>query len=188
MKPIQNSKFCKEGECIDESTLNNEIQCIKCNKLATLFYLDSNKESTSDIHLDCKIKEATIKIRKDDLINSLNKNFKCSEDSFILHETLHLQQSSQFYHNESRLEKEIAFQHYIYAANVVNSFNVTNWFLSSKQIKHFGIKYCPTPDYKLLIKITLIVVSILLLKAIIVCLILWHKLKIIHKLFCKYIL
>lgn len=38
--PEQKSAYCGQGECVDESFYKNQIQCVKCDKLLTLFYLN----------------------------------------------------------------------------------------------------------------------------------------------------
>jgi hypothetical protein len=36
---VQESVFCKPGECVDDGSDNNTIRCVKCKKLITVFYL-----------------------------------------------------------------------------------------------------------------------------------------------------
>lgn len=88
----QKSKFCPQiDECVDESALNNEIRCVKCNRLLIKFDLQSKMVSDSSMaepknkysREHCHKFKPQINVLHLDTNVNLN-SFKCPRESTVL--------------------------------------------------------------------------------------------------------
>ena len=79
----QKSRMCQEpNECVDESNLRTRFQCVKCNKLVTVFNV--LKKAVIEKNTGCSLQSSslTIDIKPDIDYKSLNEvNFDCAKKS-----------------------------------------------------------------------------------------------------------
>ncbi|CAF0748041.1 unnamed protein product [Brachionus calyciflorus] len=89
--PKQKSIYCRgDDECIDESVDNNQIQCVKCNRLLIKFHLqpkivtDMNSfESKSKLNKkECE--RLIPKTKKQEIYHNFGDSHKCSKESEVL--------------------------------------------------------------------------------------------------------
>ena len=79
----QKSRMCPEpDECVDESNLRTRFQCVKCNKLVTVFNM--HKKAVVEKNTGCSLQSSTltIEVKPDIDYMSLHKvNFDCAKKS-----------------------------------------------------------------------------------------------------------
>lgn len=124
----QKSKFCPGvNQCIDESETNNEIICVKCNRLLIKFDLQSkmvNDQNSVEpknkyTRISCSRKKPKISVHQVDTETNLN-SFKCPKESTVL---------SNIINNSNFDLNEIFYKTETLAGLLPDHFNITNMVL-----------------------------------------------------------
>ncbi|RNA38160.1 hypothetical protein BpHYR1_024602 [Brachionus plicatilis] len=143
----QRSKFCPGvDQCIDESAVNNEIICVKCNRLLIKFDLQSKMVSDSDsiepknkyTREHCHRIKPHIRIEQLDTKINFN-NFKCPRESTVLTNII----------NNSNFDlNEIFFKTETLAGLLPNNFNLSFMMLPFDYSDQMDlIEFCDGIDF-----------------------------------------